>query len=662
MAESQAFDRETLRESIASFPLLPGVYIMRNREDTILYVGKAKQLRNRVRSYFSHSGQHIKTAVLMKHVRRIEYIVTSTEHEALLLENSLIKQHQPRYNINLKDSKSYPVIRITNEDFPRVFRTRRIVQDGSEYFGPFPNVHAIDLYLELIEKLYPLRKCRGAVRNRPKPCLYYHIGRCAGVCAGKTDKSAYADRVAQIRRLLNGDTAMVSRELQHRMENAAQELRFEEAAWCRDVLNAVDELNSRQSVVDFDPETRDYIALHRNNELCVFTVFQMRGGKLLGSESFRSRSVEDDRDAVAEFLGRYYTTLKQPPRRIFCQMLLDSGIATELLMPARPDDATYAPDTAEAAASPAANDADAYAANDAAEPGPAYGPQPGQLSPPLSPELLIPTAKRDSAIMNMATENARQELATWMRSEGDIQALQELAAVLDLPAPPLRIEGFDIAQLHGKHTVAAMVSFSRGAPDKSRYRRYHIRTTAGKIDDYAAMREVVARRYTRLANEELPMPDLILIDGGRGQVNAARQVLRALDLERIPVVGLAKQFEELILPEQPEPLRLPDGSPPLRILQYVRDEAHRFSTGFNQLLRGKDIGLNILESVDGIGPQKSQKLLKTFGSLRGIAAAEPADLQNCVGIRESAALQLKLLAGEAVEHTEATSDDTQTGS
>lgn len=615
MSQAQAFDDERLRSSVADFPLESGVYVMRNHDNTVLYVGKAKNLRNRVKSYFTAGARHIKTAVLMKHVRSIEYIVTSTEHEALLLENSLIKRYQPRYNIDLKDSKSYPVIRITNETFPRVFRTRRIIQDGSEYFGPFPNVHAIDIYLDLIEKLFPLRKCRGAVKPKTQPCLYYHIGRCAAVCAGKTTQSSYNQRVDAIRRLLNGETKEITQTLTERMKKASNELRFEEAAWCRDVLNAIEQLSSPQSVVDFNPDTRDYIALHRQKELCVFTVFQMRGGKLLGTESFRARSVEDDTDAVAEFLERYYTTLKAPPKYVYSQLAIAEDIT------------------------------DGLAAGMAAEQPPEYG---------------VPDTRRDSAILQMAAENARQELANWLRSEGDDQALQELADVLNLPTTPRRIEGFDIAQLHGHHTVAAMVSFLQGAPDKGQYRRYHIRTTAGKIDDYAAMREVVARRYTRLANEQKPLPDLILIDGGRGQVNAAKQVLRALDLDAVPVVGLAKQFEEVILPERREALRLPDGSPPLRILQHVRDEAHRFSTGFNQLLRGKDIGLKVLEQVQGVGPGKSKMLLQTFGSLPGIAAAPVEDIMNCAGLREAAALQIKLSAQEAVEYQATLNESTGT--
>ncbi|GAB6089180.1 excinuclease ABC subunit UvrC [Spirochaeta dissipatitropha] len=588
----------------------------------------------------------------MNNVRNIECIVTSTEHEALLLENSLIKEHQPRYNINLKDSKSYPVIRITKEEFPKIFRTRRIIQDGSEYFGPFPNVQAIDIYLDLIEKLFPLRKCRGKVKPRKQPCLYYHIGRCAAVCAGKTSKEDYLDRVDQARRLLNGEAEEVSSRLERRMTQSSAELKFEDAAWCRDALRALEDLNSRQSVVDFDPETRDYIAMYRQKELCVFTVFQMRGGKLLGTESFRSRSVEDDREAIAEFIDRYYSSLKQPPRRIFTQIdfTTPDGRIPDLMSSGPPPEwrgTDLDIGTTEAASVP-----------EAAETEPAY--ESGHSACVL-PDISSPENHRDSAVLNMAVENARQELSAWLRDEGDTDALEELAEIIGLSGAPLRIEGFDIAQLHGKHTVAAMVHFFRGAPDKSEYRRYHIRSLKGKIDDFAAMREAVARRYTRLQNEEKKMPDLILIDGGKGQVSAAKQVLRALDLDHIPLLGLAKQFEEIILPGHSESLRLPEGSPALRILQHVRDEAHRFSTGFNQLLRAKDINAGVIEQVEGIGPGKSKRLLQTFGSLEGIATADTEDIMSCAGISETASLQLKLLAKEAAEQA-SFGEDTETQS
>ncbi len=606
MENSQVFHNEELKKDVSNFPLLPGVYIMRNAEKIILYIGKAKELRKRVRSYFSSTTSHIKTAVLMRQVVEIEYIVTSSEQEALLLENTLIKRHQPRYNIDLKDSKSYPVIRITKEAFPRIFRTRMMSKNDDSYYGPYPNTQMVDMYLKIIERMYPLRKCRGRVKKRQNPCLYFHIGRCAGACAGKISQKDYLERVEKARMLLEGSSAEAEAQLQKGMDQASQELRFEDAAWYRDALNSLHEIQQQQSVIDFDPESRDYIGFQRQEELCVFTVLQMRNGRLLGSESFRSRSVEDDQDAMAEFISRYYSTLASPPRSMYTSIQLS-------------DDFKLA----------------------AAESSPPYAE--AQDTPAREPTAIKPAeSTRDTAVLNMATENARQDLANWLRSEGDVSSLKELAAVLKLPQPPLRIEGFDIAQLQGKHTVASMVSFYRGAPDKSNYRRFHIRSLKGAIDDYEAIREAVARRYTRLVNEGKPLPDLILIDGGRGQVNAAKAILQALDLEKIPLVGLAKRLEEIILPDSKEILRLPEGSPPLQVLQYVRDEAHRFATGFNQQLRSGDISASILESVDGIGPAKSGRLLETFGSLKAIAQAKSEDLMSCASISEGTALQLIL--------------------
>ncbi|THB62769.1 MAG: excinuclease ABC subunit C, partial [Spirochaetaceae bacterium] len=379
MQNSQAFHNEELRKAVSEFPTSSGVYIMRSSDDTVLYVGKAKNLRNRVRSYLSAGQKHIKTAVLMRQVDRIEHIITSSEAEALLLENTLIKRYQPRYNISLKDSKSYPVIRITKEDYPRIFRTRQVVNDGSQYFGPYPQVQAIDMYLELIERLYPLRKCRGKVKPRPQPCLYYHIGRCAGACAGKISQEDYKARVAAARSLLEGDAEKVNALLEKQMKEASSAQRYEEAAWFRDAIRALEDLQARQSVIDFDPETRDYIAMQRQAEHCVFTVFQMRGGQLLGSESFRALSVEDDSDAIQEFIARYYSTLRSAPHSIFCQMPLDW-----------PEELS------------------------AAEQQGTYGEQPKSVGP----QMTTATSRRDASIIEMAAENARQELARWRRAEG----------------------------------------------------------------------------------------------------------------------------------------------------------------------------------------------------------------------------------------------------
>ncbi len=572
--------RPSAKESVADFPREPGVYLMRNTSDTIIYVGKAKNLRNRVRSYFGRD-KDAKTTVLMSKVDHIDYVVCTSEYEALLLENNLIKEHRPKYNINLKDGKTYPVIRITNEEYPRVFRTRYVVQDGSSYFGPFPNVHQIDRYLELIEKIFPLRKCRGPIKKKDHPCLYYHIGRCAAVCAGKTGHEAYAKRIEGIRKLLSGETKELVADLRRDMERAVKDLKFELAADLRDNIAAIENTQQEQQVVDFDPDVRDYLGIYERDGLVSMTLFHMRAGKMLGTEAFHSDIYGDAEDYIPQFLIQYYSAAKQWPEKLIV------GAERETINAVGPDLTQF------------------------------FYQEFGEKT-----DVLFPESSRDSSIVNLAAENARRDLDKRVREQGNLPGLEELQQVLSLPDLPLRIEGFDIAHVDGRHPVASLVSFANGRPDKSNYRRFHMRTLNGQIDDFAAMREVIARRYTRVANNEVPAPDLIMIDGGKGQVSATMQILRALELS-IPVVGLAKKEEELFLPGQSDSIRLPEGSEPLRILQAVRDEAHRFATTFRAGLQSADFSLQTLESVPGIGPTRSKRLIEKFVNLEAIAKATP---------------------------------------
>ncbi|MFW5686189.1 MAG: excinuclease ABC subunit UvrC, partial [Spirochaetota bacterium] len=521
----------------------------------------------------------VKTSVLMNKVDHIEYLVCRSEYEALLLENNLIKEHRPRYNINLKDGKTYPVIRITNEEYPRVFRTRRIVQDGSTYFGPFANVYQIDRYLEVIEKVFPLRKCRGPIKKRDHPCLYYHIGRCAAVCAGKTTHDEYAKRIDGITKLLSGETDALIADLERDMQDAVEALKFEQAADIRDTIAAIRGTQEEQQVVDFDPDVRDYLGLYLKDDLVSMTIFHMRGGKLLGTELFHSDVYGEPEEFIPQFLIQYYTAAKAVPEKLIV------GAERSVVRAIAPDLKHFFREELE-----------------------------------KKVDVLFPESSRDASVVNLAAENAQRDFEKRIREQGNIPGLEELQKVLSLPRLPLRIEGFDIAHVDGKHPVASLVSFQNGRPDKNNYRRFHMKTLDGTIDDFAAMREVVARRYTRVANEELPAPDLILIDGGKGQVSSAVAVLEALELE-IPVVGLAKREEELFLPGESESIRLPQGSEPLRILQAVRDEAHRFATTFRAGLQSADFSLQTLESVPGIGPTRSRRLIEKFKSLAAIADA-----------------------------------------
>ena len=564
------------------FPTEPGVYLMRAEDDAVLYVGKAKVLRNRVRSYFSRD-KDAKTRVLMNKVDHIEYVVCRNEYEALLLENNLIKEYKPRYNINLKDGKTYPVIRITNEEYPRVFRTRRIVEDGSHYFGPFPSVHRLDRYLELIEKLFPLRKCRKPVKKREHPCLYYHIGRCAAVCAGKTGHDEYMRRIEGIRMLLSGQTDELINDLEQQMQQAGEQLLFEKAADIRDTITAIRATHEEQQVVDFDPDVRDYLGYHERDGLVSIALFHMRAGKMLGSESYNVEVYGDPEDFIPEFLLQYYRAARNVPDRLII------GTSADVI----------------------SSFADGFA---------------DLLKEELAKEttVLFPESPRDQSIIQLAEENARRDFDKRQREQGTVPGLEELQSVLRLPRLPLRIEGFDIAHVDGKHPVASMVSFKNGRPDKQAYRKFHVKTLNGRIDDFASMREVVARRYTRLLNEELALPDLILIDGGKGQVSAVVEILRAIEAD-VPVVGLAKREEELFLPSESEAIRLPEGSDPLRILQAVRDEAHRFATTFRAGLQSGDLSLSTLEAIPGVGPTRSQRIMEKFQSLARLAETE-ADL------------------------------------
>ena len=578
-----------LKNSAKEAPLSPGVYIMRDGDGEIVYVGKARVLRNRLSSYFA-GEKDVKTRTLLKRARSIEHIITNNEYEALLLENTLIKQHAPKYNINLKDGKSYPVIRITNEPFPKIFRTRRIIEDGSLYYGPFPNVQAVDLLLELIDKLYPLRKCR-VMRPRSSPCMYYHIGRCSAPCCGKITQEEYAVHVERVKLVLGGETAQLKADLSERMREAAAATKFELAAQLRDAIRAIDELSAENAVVDFDQDARDYVSWASEGVLATFTVFSLRGGKMTGRELFRAQSASTDEESLESFLANYYGPARLPPPRVYL-----SGTGHDLSTLER-----WFRDELKA-----------------------------------EPRFLIADEKRHEVVLAMAYQNAKEDVAKRIRERGAGPALDELQSALGLRSRPERIEGFDIAQLDGKHTVASLVSFRDGLPDKKNYRHFRIRSAEGVIDDFQSMREVVSRRYSRLLADEAELPDLILIDGGIGQVNAAKGVLDALGAE-LELVGLAKRDEELWLPNAAEPIRLPKTSEALRVLQFVRDETHRFATGHNQKLRTKALSLEGLESVAGIGSARAKALMKAFGSLEAIATAPVETLREKCGLSESVA-------------------------
>jgi excinuclease ABC subunit C len=628
---------ETLKTAAHDAPAEAGIYIMKDGDAQIIYVGKAKSLKNRLKSYFS-GEKDIKTATLMRHVRGIETIIVPSEYEALLLENTLIKQHSPKYNINLKDGKTYPVIRITHEDFPRVFRTRRIIKDNSLYYGPFPNVQGVDTMLEIIDKLFPLRKCK-TMKAKKSPCMYYHIDRCMAPCCGKINIEDYSLHVRKVQKLLSGETDSLIIDLTSQMHETARALKFEKAAEFRNAIKAIENIAGEDSAVeDLNPEDRDYIAWDSEGVLATFTVFSMRGGKMTGRDLFRTRSAGDERESLEIFITSYYDVSRPPPSKIFLQSL-KSNFVTQ-----RHGDA---------------EDAELHKGKKDID---------NNTSAPMrqceknfellidwfkakfgcEPELLTAEEKHHEVILAMARQNAAEDLRRRLKERGAGPALDELARVLNLRTRPQRIEGFDISHLDGKHPVASMVSFKSGIPDKKNYRYFKLRTVIHIVDDFAAMREAVRRRYSRLIREGIELPDLILVDGGIGQVNAAKGVLDELGAN-CGLAGLAKREEEIWLSGAKEPVILSRQSEALKVLQFVRDESHRFATNFNRRLRSKDLFFPVLESVDGIGPKRAAIIMKTYETIANIAAADIAEIAERCKISKNAARAVRACAKLSLE-------------
>ncbi len=591
---AQPDHKKLLHDTALKAPKSSGVYLWRNEDNIIIYVGKAKNLKNRLSSYFSQQ-RDIKTRMLISRARSIEYITTATEYDALILENTLIKQHSPRYNINLKDDKSYPVLRITNEDFPRIFKTRRIIQDGSQYFGPYPNVAALDAFIDAIHRIYKLRRCKR-LRKRASPCMYYHIGRCDAPCCDKITKESYNEFIGEILQLLESQTEKSStsivEKLTSEMQAAAKALYFEKAARLRDGIAAISLLGGTSVTEDFDSEGRDYIGFASDGPLVTFIVLKMRFGKLIGRDVYRTKTLNSDDELISEFLPAYYTETEHIPAQIFVPQSANLELIQQWFS------ITHG---LENVIREVADNAE-----------------------------IAKTMRKHTAALAMATQNAKEDIIRRIRERGDMPAMEELQKLLSLPFLPVRIEGFDIAHIGGKLPVASLISFYNGNPDKKNYRYFRLKTTDGIIDDFASMREASMRRYSRLLREQAEMPDLILIDGGIGQVNAVQGVLDELGLD-IPIVGLAKQDEELYLPGNSTPISLPKRSDALRLLQRIRDETHRFATTRNQRLRSKQNTTLVFEQLPNVGPRRARKLLDAFETLDGLIAADTSAIYTAIG-------------------------------
>lgn len=570
---------EDLLLKLDALPSSPGVYFMKDREGQIIYVGKAKSLRSRVRSYFqegAHDGRR-QFRALVQRIAAVDCLVTQTEQDALILEATQIKAHKPRYNILLKDDKKYPYIRLTHEPFPRIFATRDLVQDGSRYLGPYSNVRAMHTTLELMHKIFPLRSCDYKLpAAKVKLCLEYHIHRCGGPCEKLVSAEDYNEVVERAFRFLKGNQSEIIRELQERMANAAANLRYEEAGRCRDQLKALESMRARQKAVLDEPVDRDVIGLARHDDEAVCCVLEIREGRLLGQKHHVLGGVIDSTDAeiIAAFLGQFYLETDFIPAQIHLPAALPEDLGLCAWLSGR------AGARVELAA-------------------PQHGPKAQML---------------DMAENNAAQQLRERQLKRELQKGRIPQSVFALQRDLRLAEPPRRIECVDISNFHGADAVGSLVCFVDGKPRRSQYRHFKIRDLS-RPDDFASIRQVVLRRF-RALEKGGEGPNLLLIDGGKGQLSSALEALGELGRPDQPVAGLAKRLEEIFLPNQSEALILPRTSASLRLLQQLRDEAHRFALTHHRSLREKRSFGSALDELPGIGPKRRAALLNAFGSVQ----------------------------------------------
>ena len=586
---------EIVREKLKLLPENPGVYIMKDVTGKIIYVGKAVVLKNRVRQYFQSQRNHTpKVRAMVAKVADFEFIMTASEVEALILECNLIKKHRPRYNISLKDDKSYPYVKVTlQDDFPRVFLTHHIRKDGARYFGPYTNVTAVHESLKLLRRLFPLRNCK-TIQDRP--CLEYHIKRCLAPCAGKISKEEYGAMIRSVLMFLEGRTVDVEKELEYRMKKAAEAYHFELAARLRDQLAAVKKVAEKQNIVTGAGD-QDAIGMARSEIGVCVQVFFIRSGKMIGREHFLLQGSEDESDEalLAAFLQQYYHRATFIPREILLPMDLAEVSLLETWLAEKKG---------------------------------------------AKVQLLVPQRGTKHDIVAMAASNAEKFLsdeAARIRQANaqTLGAVEELGRYLGLKNPPNRMECFDISHIQGSETVASMVVFEGGLPKKSDYRRFKINSTEGKPDDFLSMREVTQRRYGDLPESELP--DLIVIDGGKGQLSSALEIIRGAGHKDVPVVGLAKQFELVFREGESDPVVLPRHSQALYLIERIRDEAHRFAITYHRNLRGKRNLVSVLDHIVGIGPARRKSLWSTFGTIAKIKAASVDELAQAPGMNRPAA-------------------------
>ena len=639
--------RPEIQQKLDALPKNPGVYLMKDERDDIIYVGKAINLRNRVRSYFhAPYGQDSKVWRLVERVRDIEFIITESELEALVLECNLIKKYKPHFNVRLKDDKRYPYIKVSwQESFPKVFVTRRMDNDGARYFGPFTAVWAVHETLDTLRKIFPYLTCDREITGRDKrACLYYDIGLCLAPCIGAASREEYRAMIDRLCKLLQGKSEEVTAALRTKLDEAVEKLEFERAARYRDQLQALAHIAEHQKVVSLATVDQDVIAFAQDDGDACVQVFFVRGGKLLGREYFVLEGTEgENADAVlSSFVKQFYDEAAYVPPEILLPENIDEAQVIEQWLKNRRGQTTL---------------------------------------------LQVPRAGQGKELVSMAAENAQATLtslkAQWLADENrQMSAVAELQKALGLQNPPLRMECYDISNTQGTNSVGAMVVFERGAAKKSDYRKFKIKTVAG-ADDFASLQEVLRRRFKRLVDASAEeqgrrgegergsagdteggqpsavsgrrsavggrlsdeswkmMPDLVIVDGGKGQLSAAQQVLQELGIEGVQLIGLAKQEEQVFVPHRSESLRLLKSSEALKLLQRIRDEAHRFGVTYHRALRTKRGLASQLDAIPGIGPRRRRALLARFGSIEKIREASVEDLATVAGMTRAVAKKLK---------------------
>lgn len=581
-------------------PDKPGVYLMKNKKGKIIYVGKAVNLKNRVKSYFS--SQHHdspKTQFLVKNIADIEYIVTDSEIEALILESNLIKKNLPKYNVRLTDDKHYPYLRVTvQEAYPRLEIARRISKDGAKYFGPYPQSSAVHETIRLLKKLFPIRSCKKSLAEKQeRPCLNAHIARCSAPCVGKIDKEAYGKIIDEVILFLEGKQEDLIKLLKMKMNEAAENLEYERAGELRDQLSAVEKVIAKQKIISGSLTDIDVINYARSKEDTCVEVFFIRGGKLLGRDHFfLDGSQHEETQAILNaFSKQYYSQQEYIPGEILLPHTIDDIELLEAWLTERKGKKVH---------------------------------------------IKIPKLGEKRHLMEMVGENAKESLLQaaakrTLQKENSQAALSELQRVLGLPEEPSRIECYDISHIQGAETVASMVVFQNGQAKKDLYRRFKIETVDG-VDDFASMAEVITRRLKKAEEKYekfLPLPDLIIIDGGKGQLSSARAVMHSLGFGKIPTISLAKKEEWVFMEDAKEPIILARSSQGLYLLQRIRDEAHRFAITYHKLLRGKRNLVSVLDSIPGVGPKRKKAILKHFSfSLKKITTASLQEIKEVEGM------------------------------